>query len=80
MCGMNKKVKNTFIETGQIAERLKQLRLSKKLSREELARTLNVSTSLVCKWEYAQRGVSDEDKVALAKFYNMTVQELFFND
>ena len=73
-------MRQKYIETGQIAERLKQLRLSLNISREELARTLNVSTSLVCKWEYAQRKVSDEDKVALAKFYKTTVQELFFNE
>lgn len=48
------------------------------MSREEVANAVGVSLSAISMYEIGARVPRDETKIKLAKFYNMTVQELFF--
>lgn len=59
-----------------IAERLVKARGSKK--REEVAAAVGVSLSAIAMYENGERIPRDETKIKLAKYYNTTVQKLFF--
>lgn len=59
-----------------IATKLKKLRGNK--SREEVASQLNISVSALQMYENGQRIPRDEIKIRIAKFYNETVQGIFF--
>ena len=48
-------------------------------SREEVAAAVGVSLSAIAMYETGARVPRDETKIKLAKFYNQTVQELFFD-
>lgn len=61
----------------KIAERLVKARGDRK--REEVAEAIGVSLSAISMYENGDRIPRDETKVKLAKYYNTTVQELFFN-
>ena len=61
----------------KIAERLVKARGDRK--REEVAEAIGVSLSAISMYENGDRILRDETKVKLAKYYNTTVQELFFN-
>ena len=60
-----------------VAEKLIKLRGSK--SREEVARAIGVSVSAISMYENGERVPRDDIKVELAKYYNRTVQEIFFD-
>lgn len=60
-----------------IAQRLRQLRGDK--SRDEVAKAVNISLSALAMYETGARMPRDEIKVALAKYYSSSVQEIFFN-
>lgn len=59
-----------------IAERLVKARGSRK--REEVAAAVGVSLSAIAMYENGERIPRDETKIKLAKYYNTTVQKLFF--
>lgn len=60
-----------------IATRLKKLRGDK--NREEVATDLQISLSALQMYENGQRIPRDEIKIRIAKYYKLTVQEIFFN-
>ena len=60
-----------------IAERLRNLR--GKRDREDVAEMLGISVSALQMYETARRIPRDNIKVKLAKFYGVTVQEIFFD-
>lgn len=60
-----------------IAERLVKARGSRK--REEVAAAVGVSLSAIAMYENGERIPRDETKIKLAKYYNTTVQKLFFS-
>lgn len=60
-----------------IAERLIKLRGNK--TREEVAKGANISVSTVGMYEQGRRMPRDEVKVRLAKYFKVTVQEIFFD-
>ena len=60
-----------------VAERLVQARGDKK--REEVANAIGISLSAIAMYENGARIPRDETKVKLAKYYNTTVQALFFD-
>ena len=62
----------------QIAKDLREPRGDRK--REEVAMAAGVSASAIAMYESGDRVPRDEVKAALAKFYNMTVGELFFGE
>ena len=60
-----------------IAERLVKARGTRK--REEVAAAVGVSLSAIAMYENGERIPRDETKIKLAKYYNTTVQKLFFS-
>lgn len=60
-------------------ERLRQLRLERKLSQKEVASRISITQSLLAMFEGGVRRVTDEHKVMFADFYNVGVQELFYD-
>ena len=59
-----------------IAKKLVELR--GKRTQEDVARSVGISTSALSMYETAQRVPRDEVKLALASYYGVTIQELFF--
>ena len=59
-----------------IGERLKTLRGQR--SCEEVANAVKVSRSALSMYENGARVPRDEIKIALANYYHVTVQELFY--
>ncbi len=55
------------------AERLKELRLEKNISRSKLAEELFVSERLVCYWENGKRECSFEMLIKIADFFGVTI-------
>lgn len=62
----------------KVGARLKALREDKGLSQEGIARVFNISTSSWTKYEQGIRTPSDEMKIEIAKFFETTVQAIFF--
>lgn len=59
-----------------IAEKLKNLRIKHGLSQEKLAEQLMVSRQAVSKWEKGEALPDVENMIALAKLYNISLDEL----
>ena len=60
----------------KVANRLIELRRRKGLSQEELADILGVSRQAVSKWERTEASPDTDNLIALAKFYNISLDEL----
>lgn len=60
-----------------IGDRLLKLRGERR--REEVAAAVGISSSALGMYEQGNRMPRDEIKVRLAKYYSVSVQELFFN-
>ena len=60
-----------------VGDRLLKLRGERR--REEVAAAVGISSSALGKYEQGNRMPRDEIKVRLAKYYSVSVQELFFN-
>lgn len=58
------------------AERLKELRLEKRLSQKELAFEINLSQSAIAYWELGTRIPSAEAVVKLSRFFGVTTDYL----
>lgn len=61
-----------------IGKRLKTLRDIKGVSREKLAKKLNVSVSAIAMYELGERIPRDEIKVRIANYYEVSVESIFF--
>lgn len=66
------------MDTSTIGKRLVELRGSR--TQEEVAKAIGVSLSAVGMYERGERIPRDEVKIALAKYYDVTVQSIFFAD
>lgn len=62
----------------KIADRLRNLRGSR--PREEVALACGVTANAISMYETANRVPNDEIKLKLARFFNVSVQELFYAD
>ncbi len=62
--------------TIEVANRLIEYRKKAKLSQEELADKLGVSRQAVSKWERGEASPDTDNLIALAKLYNVTLDEL----
>lgn len=60
------------------AEKLKQLRIEKGLTQGELAKILGIQPSSICMYEGGERIPRDEIKIKIAKYFNKTIDEIFF--
>jgi len=65
------------MERTRLSKRLKELRGER--SQEEVASAVEISRSALGMYESGERIPRDEVKVRLAKYYNVSVQDLFFN-
>ena len=68
---------NLVINPARIGERLRQLRGDKTI--EEVAEDLKISGSAIGMYERGCRVPRDDIKVQLARYYEKSVQELFFD-
>ena len=64
----------------EFKDKLKQLRLSKNLSQEAIAKDLVTSRSTYAKWETGIRLPNSASLELIAKYFNITVEELFDNE
>lgn len=62
----------------QIAERLQKFRKENGYSQEQLAEELGVSRQAVSKWERGEASPDTENLIALAKLYNLSLDDLLF--
>ena len=64
----------------QIAERLQKIRKEHGYSQEQLADELGVSRQAVSKWERGEASPDTDNLIALARLYNITVDELLYEE
>ena len=64
----------------ETANRLYELRKQQGLSQEELAEKLGVSRQAVSKWERSEASPDTDNLIALAKIYDLTLDELIFGE
>ena len=62
----------------QIAERLQKLRKEHGYSQEQLADEMGVSRQAVSKWERGEASPDTDNLIALARLYNISVDDLLF--
>ena len=66
--------------TIETANRLYELRKKQGLSQEELAEKLGVSRQAVSKWERSEASPDTDNLIALAKIYDITLDELIYGE
>ena len=66
------------MDTISMGKRLIELRGNK--TQEEVAKALGISLSAVGMYERGERIPRDEVKIAIAKYYDVTVQSIFFGN
>ena len=66
--------------TIETANRLYELRKRHNLSQEELAEKLGVSRQAVSKWERSEASPDTDNLIALAKIYDLTLDELIYGE
>lgn len=67
-----------MINDKKIGKKLSSLRESRNESREDLAKSLNLSYSTIVKYECGFRHISDKSKIMIAEHYNVNLGELFY--
>lgn len=60
-----------------IAEKLVECRGNK--TQAMVAKETGLAQSTIAMWELGERVPTDKNKIVLAKYYNKTVEELFFS-
>ena len=60
----------------EIGERIKHLRISKKLTQDEVAHALNVKRETVTRWETGERDIKTEITILLSKYFNVSADYL----
>ena len=68
----------TTLDRAVTGEKLRKLREERKLTQQEVADAIGVTAMAICQYETGERTPRDTVKIALAKFYSMTVEALFF--
>lgn len=61
-----------------IGEKLKKLRKDKNKSRQFISKELGISVSALSNYENNIRIPTDKNKIKIAKYFNRTVQYIFF--
>ena len=60
----------------EIGERIKHLRIPKKLTQDEVAHALNVKRETVTRWETGARDIKTEITILLSKYFNVSADYL----
>ncbi len=66
--------KGNYME--KFAERLKELRLEKRLSIQALANIVKIGSSSICRWENSQADIKASQLMILAQFFGVTTDYL----
>lgn len=69
-------VKGKIFMTIEVANRLLELRKKSGMSQEELASRLGISRQSISKWERAESSPDTDNLIALARIYNVSLDEL----
>ena len=64
----------------EIGKKLYKLRTELGKSRKEVAEDIGVSVSAIQMYENGRRIPKDNIKIKLSEYFDMSVQEIFFND
>lgn len=67
------------IDANAIAKKLKDLRISKGMTIEQLSKETGIGRSALTNYEAGIRIPRDEVKLALAHYFDTSVEELFFS-
>lgn len=63
----------------EIGKKIKELRLSKKLTQKDLAQILNVTPQAISKWERNESNPDIQMLVTLSKYFNISVDDILGN-
>lgn len=63
-----------------IGEKIKNLREKNNISRENFANAVEISQSALSMYENGQRIPRDEVRLRIARFFNTSIEELFFTN
>lgn len=63
-----------------VAKRVKELRLSRNMTQDDLAQQLHVTRQAVSNWEMGKTAISVEYLMQLAKLFNVTTDELLYGE
>ena len=66
------------MDAARIGERIRALREEKHETAEQLATSLNISTSAIAMYENGNRIPRDEIKIRIAEHFAVTVESIFF--
>lgn len=62
-----------------IGKKLKNLRLEKNITKKDAAKALNIPVRTLDSYELGERSPKDILKIEIAKYYSVSVEELFFS-
>ena len=60
----------------KFAERLRELRVDKGLSQDDLAKATGISQDAISRWELKQRTATIDNVITLAKFFGVSIDYL----
>lgn len=63
-----------------IGKKIKNLREENNISRENFAKAVEISQSALSMYEMGRRIPRDEVKLRIARFFNTSIEELFFTN
>ena len=66
------------INVTQIGKRIKDLRIQKNMTAEDLGKALGISSSAVNMYECGQRVPRDEIKISIAEYFGVSVESIFY--
>ena len=67
----------TTLDRAYTGEKLRRLR--GKRTQQEVAEAIGVTAMAICQYESGERSPRDNVKIALANYFNTTVEDLFFS-
>ena len=66
------------INVTQIGKRIKDLRIQKNMTAEDLGKALGISSSAVNMYECGQRVPRDEIKISITEYFGVSVESIFY--
>ena len=66
------------MKKSNFGERLREIRLQKNMTQEQIAKKLNLAVSTIGMYETGERIPRDEIKKKIAKYYDVSIEYLFF--
>lgn len=67
-----------IISSDRIGKQIREMRISRGMNAEDLAREIGTSTSAVIMYECGRRVPRDEIKVRIANFFGTTMENIFY--